>query len=153
MKFTSLSAAGAGILLATLALTGAQAQPAPRTVTRDELRVCMNSEAEAVARREALTARGDKNRDEAVAIRAEAQELAEEQKRLVADNKPMDRFERKVRAHNQRVRVAQAGADALRADLEAVNKALVAYNESCGRISFLPEDREAILKERAAPKN
>ncbi len=154
MKSTFIPAISAGILLATTALTGVQAQtqPAPRMVTRDELRVCMNSETEVMARRQATTARNQKNRDEAAAIRAEAQELAEEQKRLEEDQKPMDRFGRKVRAHNERVKAAQAGADAFRAELEAVNKALLAYNDQCGGISYLPEDKEAILKERAAGK-
>lgn len=154
MKLASLRATSAGILLVTIALTGVQAQtqPAPRMVTRDELRVCMNSETDVMARRQATTARTQQDRDEAAAIRAEAQELAQEQKRLEEDQKPMDRFGRKVKAHNERVKAAQAGADAFRAELDAVNKALVAYNDQCGGISYLPEDKAAILKERAAGK-
>ena len=39
---------------------------------------------------------------------------------------------------------------ALRGDMEALNKSLMAYNESCGGISYMPEDKAAILKEREA---
>ncbi len=155
MKLASLPAISAGFLLATVVLTSVQAQtqPAPRLVTRDELRTCMNSETDVMAQRQAMTPRSQKNGDEAAAIRAEAQELAQEQKRLEEDQKPMDRFGRKVKAHNERVKAAQAGADAFRAELEAVNKALVAYNDQCGGISYLPEDKAAILKEREPAKN
>ena len=159
MKFISIPAVGAGLLLASLALPGGQAQaqtPAPakpvRMVTRDELRTCLNTEADVMARRLAMTARSQQNRDEAAAIRAEATELAEEQAKLEADQKPMDRFGRKVRAHNERVKAAQGSNEAFRAEVDAVNKALVAYNDQCGGIGFLPDDKEAILKEREAAK-
>ncbi|HWI81906.1 hypothetical protein [Ramlibacter sp.] len=150
---TRITTIGSGLLLAALALTSAHAQDkAAKLVTRDQLRVCMNSESDLASRRQALDARNKKNGEEAAAIRAEAEELTEESKR--ADERPLgrDRFERHVRAHNARVAAAKTGVEALRADLEALNKSLVAHNEQCGGISYLPEDKEAILKEREAAK-
>jgi hypothetical protein len=156
MKSKSLAAISAGILFATFAL-GAQAQTQPKPaklVNRDQLRACMNSEGDLAARRQAMDARNKANSDEAAAIRAEQQELAEEQKRIGEDDATrMERFmNRRVKPHNARIKVAQEKAEAFRGDLESLNKALVAHNEQCGGISFLAEDKEAILKEREAAK-
>ena len=151
---TAIATTVPGLLLATLALPAAYAQTSPpKLVTRDELRVCMNLETDVLARRQALAARSQQNKDEAAAIRAEQQELAAEQKKLEEDDKPMDRFNRKIKVHNARVQAVQAGAAVLNTELDSVNKALLAYNGQCGGITFLPDDKEAILKERAAAKN
>lgn len=149
MKLTSITAISSSLLFAAITLQGAQAQTKPtRLVTRDELRVCMNSESALSVRRKAMEPRNDQNREEAAAIRAEAQQLADEQRRIEENQGPMDRFNRRVKAHNARVQAAQANAELFRTDLEALNKALVAHNEQCGGISFKSEDKEAILKER-----
>ena len=117
MKRISIPAIGAGLLLATIAFHAAQAQTNPaRLVTRDELRVCMNSEAEVLARRQAVMARNQKNKDETAAIRVEQEELAAEQKKLEGDGKPMDRFNSKVKVHNIRVQVAQAATHSFKND-------------------------------------
>lgn len=149
------SAFSAGLLLAAFALPGAHAQTkSEKLVTRDQLRVCMNSEAELAARRKATEARNIQNREEVNAIRAEAAELAEEHKRLEEDQTKLERFiNRRVKPHNVRVQASRASAEAFRAELEALNKSLIAYNEQCGGISFMPADKEAILKEREAQKN
>jgi uncharacterized protein YlxW (UPF0749 family) len=153
MTYPSLPAI-AGVLLAAFALQAAQGQTrTPRSVNRDELRVCMNAEADLVARRQVIDGRNKLQREEAAAIRTEATELKEEQEKLEEDQKPMERFQRKVKVHNTRVQTAQAAAEVFRQDLETLNKALAAHNESCGAISFKTEDKEAILKERGAPKN
>ncbi len=150
MNHISLPAV-AGLLLASFAFHAAQAQaPAPKLVTRDELRACMNSEAELATRRQAIEARAKANRDEAAAIRAEAAELKAEGEKLADTDQPMDRFNRKIRAHNIRVSGSQTVAATFNADLDALNKSVVGYNQQCGGITFLPEDKEAILKERAA---
>lgn len=155
MKSTSLSTFGAGMLLVSFAFQpAAQAQTkATRMVTRDELRVCMNTEPELMTRKQAVDARNKVQREEAAAIHTEAEELKAEHQRLEDRELPMDKFERKVKAHNARVKTAQAAAEAFRVDLETLNKSLVAYNESCGAISFSVEDKEAILQERAGAKN
>lgn len=153
MKSISIAALGCGFLVVTLALP-AQAQTKPaRMVTRDELRICMNSESELTDRRRAMEARSGQNRDEAAAIRAEADEMSAEQKRLEENQAPMEKFSRRVKAHNARVQAAQANSESLRKDLAALNDALTAHNEHCGGISFSTQDREAILKERAPAAN
>jgi septal ring factor EnvC (AmiA/AmiB activator) len=82
------------------------------------------------------------------AIRAEAEAVADERQRIDQNQGRMDRFERHVKTHNTRVKVAQANAESFRTDVEALNKALLAHNDQCGGISFRAEDKEAILKER-----
>ena len=154
MKFFFIPAVSAGILLATIALHAAQAQTGPaKVVTRDELRACMNSESELAVRRQAAEARNRQNRDEAAAIRVEQEQMAAEQKRIEENEGAMDKFNRRVKLHNARVQAAKAGADSFRADLETLNKALLAYNDQCGGITFQPQDKEAILKERDPAKN
>lgn len=151
MKFTPLAAAVSGLLLAAITLQGAQAQSgAQKVVTRDELRACMNAETALAARRQAVEAESRRNGEEVAAIRAEAQELLVEQKRLEQEPSRTDRFERRVRAHNVKVEAARASDASLRAGLDALNRAVVAHNQQCGGISFRPEDKEAILQERAA---
>ncbi len=156
MKYSSFAALRCGILLTAIALQGthamAQAQPAAKLVSRDELRTCMNTESDLVTRRKELEARGAKNRDEMAAIRADSAELEAEGTRLEKDQKPMERFNRKIKVHNTRIQAARDTADAFKSELETLNKGLIAYNEQCGGISFLPEDKEAILKEREAKK-
>ena len=145
----------AGLLLAILAADLAQAQapakPAPRIVSRDELRTCMNTESGLTARREALEARAVTNRAEVVAIRAEAVKMAEDQKAVnTEDERKVRQFKRVIDAHNARVQAANVAAETFKADLEGLNKGLIAYNEQCGGIAFKSEDKEAIQKERAA---
>ena len=149
MKPPSITAICSGLLFTAITLQGAQAQTGPtRLVTRDELRICMNSESDLAARRKMMEPRNNQNREEAAAIRDEAQQLTDEQQRIEEAHGSMDRFNRRVKAHNARIQAAQANAELFRADLEALNKALVAHNEQCGGISFNSEDKEAILKER-----
>lgn len=144
----------AGLLLAAFMFQAAHAQTPPaRLVTRDELRTCMNSEVTLATRRKELEARSKVNGEEASAIRTEADELKTEQEKIIADNAPMERFNRKVKAHNARILSARTTADAFKAELETLNKSLVAHNGRCGGISFLQEDKDAILKEREGAKN
>lgn len=153
MKIQSVTTIAVGLLLAGLAIQEAQAQAKPaKMVTRDELRVCMNTESGLATRRQAVDARKVKFNEEAAAIRAESAELKAEQERLEARNESMDKLNRRVRAHNARVKASQDEAAAFRADLDDLNKGLIAYNEQCGGITFLSEDKEAILKEREAAK-
>lgn len=156
MKFISILntlALGSGILATGISMTSAHAQTSPaREVTRDELRACMGNDTDIGARRAALDARALQIRDEAAAIRIEQEQLAAEQKRIVEDQGSMDRFTRKLRTHNLRVQGARTNADLVGKEQEALNSSVVAHNAQCGRVSFKPEDREAILKEQAGAK-
>jgi hypothetical protein len=154
MKTISLPATVTGALLATFALHAAQAQTAPaRMVTRDELRACMNSESELATRRQAVEARGKQNRDEGAAIRTESEQLRVEHEKLEENQAPLEKFQRKVKVHNARVQAAQAAEASFGTELDALNKSVAGYNQQCGGITFLAEDKDAILKERTAPKN
>jgi hypothetical protein len=152
---TYLSIAAA-FLLATFAVHEVHAQasaPAkpPRLVNRDELRVCMNAEASLGTKRQALDARRTANQAETAAIRAESAQLAEEQKGIGgSDDRKARQFKRTVDAHNARVQASNATLAAFRGDLEGLSKDATAYNEQCAGITFRTEDKEAILKERAA---
>jgi len=154
MKSFPTTSAFAAALFIFIAPQAAQAQTKPeKLVTRDELRACMNSEAAIAARRKELESRAKVSGEEVAAIRAEAEELKAEQERMGDDGRNFERFQRKAKAHNTRVLAAKSDAETFRADLDGMNKSVVAHNEKCGGISFLPEDKEAILKEREAAKN
>ena len=154
MKAFSLASLASSVFFCAFASQAAhaQAKPAEKLVTRDELRVCMNSEAELADRRKAFDGRIAKNKEEAEAIRAERAQLAEEEKTLEENQTKMDRFARKVKAHNVKVQAVKANQDAFNADLDALNKSMVAYNDKCGGITYSSTDKEAILKEREAAK-
>ena len=123
-----------------------------RLVTRDELRVCMNAEAAIAERKKAVLERNARLREENAAIKADTDALKAEGDKLSADNANMDKFNRKVRAHNARIGEASKVADAINAEVDTLNKETVAHNQQCGGIAYRPEDKEAILKEQAAKK-
>jgi uncharacterized protein (DUF3084 family) len=153
MRINSSIAIASSLLFAAVALHAAQAQTKPaKTVTRDELRVCMNSESDLKTRREALEALKSRNNDEAAAIKAEAEQMAEDQKKVGQDENRMEKFNRRVKAHNERVKAANANVASFRTEAETLNAGLVAYNDQCGGITFHKEDKDAILKEREAAK-
>lgn len=151
MKFTSNCSTGVVILAAAFVVSSALAQTPPaRVVTRDELRACMSSVSKLATDRQALTERGTKVREEAQAMGAQLQELAEQRQRAEElGGVALDRFNRKVTLHNTRMEAVRASAERIGKDEDAFNTETIAYNASCGRISFKPEDKEAILKELA----
>ena len=78
MKFLPVSAAL--LLAATAFATQAQTAAAPKTVSKDELRTCMKTEADLAASRTAIAARSEANRAEMAAIKVQAEEMTAEQK-------------------------------------------------------------------------
>lgn len=156
INFKPIAAVAAALLLAVTAGQFAQAQTPEkptRLVKRDELRTCMNSESSLETRRNALEARRAVNATEVAAVQAMSVKLAEDQKAIDGnDERRVRNFKRLLDAQDERVKAANADAALLRTDLDTLSKALAAYNEQCGGITFLTEDREAILKERAASK-
>ncbi len=153
MKPTSNFAIACGVLFAAIAFHGvhAQTQP-PKVMTRDELRACMNTESELTARRKAIEELKSKTIAESAEILAEGVQLAEDLKRGEDSQIRKDRLERRTKAHNARLTAGQAAEESVRADVEALNKAVTAKNEGCGSLAFNIEDRDAILKEREAMK-
>jgi hypothetical protein len=143
-------AALAALVLPVSAFAQAQDKP-PRTLTRDELRVCIDGQMDIAARRAAIDARRQKSAPEVAAMRAEQAELDEEKKNIREDEyQKQERFNRKVRMHNTKFEPVRKNALEIEADVGALAKAVGAYNEKCVGVAFNPEDREAILKERAA---
>lgn len=154
MKHNTLPTMAAALLLATVVAQDVQAQskPEPRVVSRDELRACMDAESSIASKRKAIDQIKESNRAEAEAIKAEATEMNAEQQKLQEnpDERKERAFKRKVSAHNDRVKAANAQVEAFRTQAEDMNKSAIAYNEKCGGISFMKEDKDAILKEREA---
>ena len=151
MKFASNRTTAVRILAAAFVVSSALAQTPPaRVVTRDELRACMSSVSKLATDRQSLSERGTKVREEAQAMGSELQELAEQRPRAEEQGGvALDRFNRKVKSHNARMEAVRASAERIGKDEDAFNTETIAYNASCGRISFKPEDKEAILKEVA----
>jgi hypothetical protein len=153
MKKSTLLLAACGVFSAAAAAQTAQAQSAPaRVVTRDELRACMDSGDSIRARQQDLDARNKRAGEDLVAMRAEAEELAQEKKRF--EDHPeapgRARFERRLLAYNAKLPAEKANAEAFKADYDAFNVALAAHNTQCGHIAATTADREAVQKEREA---
>lgn len=154
-KPIALPALVLGAIVAALALPAAAQAPAKKKLgTRDELRACLNSEAEIQAKQRALKERVDKLGEEAKALRVEADELAPEQKRVEendwATGPVRQRLERRTKAHNIRVKAQQEAEAAFDEDRQAFEKDLAGWREKCTTVSFDPDDKEAVLKEREA---
>jgi hypothetical protein len=152
MKTPALLLAACGFFAAGAAVQTAQAQSAPaRVVTRDELRACMDSGDSIRARQADLDQRNKRAAEDLAAMRAEAEELAQEKKRLEDHpDAPRARFERRLLAYNAKLPAEKANAEAFKTDLDAFNVALAAHNTRCGHIAATPQDREAVQKEREA---
>ena len=154
MQLKSTLSATSILLLALATAHGAahsQAAKPAKLVSKDELRVCVNSEAELATRRKAIEASKSANSAEVAAIKAESAQMAEDQKDVDESNdRKVREFKRRIAAHNDRVKAANGASEAFGKELDSFNKALVAYNDSCGGISYSREDKEDILKEREA---
>jgi chromosome segregation ATPase len=132
----------------------AQAQPG-RTVSRDELRVCMDTEDSIAQRKPGIETRMKEARAEIEALKPEQEELSAERQKLEQDGWPsrlQDRFERKVKAHNAKSAAANEKLAGVQKEMTALNADVKGYNEKCVGVSFLPSDKAAILKEREAKK-
>jgi chromosome segregation ATPase len=155
MSHPSATAAvfGLALLAATIAPLPAHAQAdSSHVATRDELRACLDGEDSLKAKRADLEARAKQNTEDATAINKEGEELKEEQKRAEDSTLPMarDRVERRIRQYQAKVKAAQEKEEGVRTGLEDLKKGIDEHNARCNGISFNPEDKEAILKERAA---
>jgi hypothetical protein len=151
MKHTLLLSLSLAALPGTVLAQQPQDAPA-RTLTRDEYRACMDNQDALKARADAIRERTGKLSQEGEAIKAEDQQLQEEQKRVEDSSLPgmRDRFERKVKAHNARVRAADDQGKALQADAKKFSEDLDAHNAKCANVGVNREDREAVTKEREA---
>jgi uncharacterized protein (DUF3084 family) len=154
MKTTFLAPLACGALAATFSLAAlAQAQTPPnKIITRDEFRSCMDNQDTLKAKADSIKERGAKLNAESDAIRAEDDELKVEQKRVEDSSMPLarERFDRKVKAHSNRVKAAEAESAKLRAEADQVSKELDAHNAKCSNVSISKDDREAVMKEREA---
>jgi hypothetical protein len=141
-----------GALVAAFSLA-AVAQDAPKkTLTRDELRACLDNQDALKSRGDAIKERAAKLQEESEAIKAEEEQLKQEQKRVEDSSMPgvRDRFDRKVRQHTNRIKVAETEGKAVRADADTFTKDLEAHNGKCSGVAVNREDREAVMKEREA---
>jgi hypothetical protein len=157
-KPIALPALALGIFIAALALSAAAQAPAQKRIgTRDELRACMKSDDDLQLRQKALRERVDKLGIEAKAIQAEGEELLPDQKRLDEPDAPSgparQRIERKLKAHELRVKAAKQAEATFESDRQAFDKDAAGWREQCSNtVSFDAKDNEAVLKEREAAK-
>lgn len=143
----------AAACVAAVAAHAQTAAPAsPTSITRDQLRACMNSADELKAKAAQFEQRNAESKAEQSAIRAESEQLGVEMKNAEGNQMRMDRVNRKVTAHNARLERANASLQALQKDMAAQNAAIQAYNTDCVNKSVNVEDRDAVMKERAEKK-
>jgi hypothetical protein len=140
----------ASVCLSTLQ---AQAQPtgdASSTLTRDELRVCMNHEDRLKRESEALRKELTRSNDDAAAIFNESATLARQQVAGFKDKPARDLYLKRSAALQQRVSAHQAGFARHRLAYADHQSAQAKYLSLCGARSFYVEDRDVVLAERAA---
>jgi hypothetical protein len=156
MKIHALSAIAIGAFACSFlqpALAQQAKDPSKRVGTRDELRFCMNAEPEIQARQKALLERGQKLGESARAMQAETEEVTAEQKRAESDDSltgpRRERLERKIRAHNAKLKEAREVEAAFDADKAAFDKDLAAWRDKCTNVQFMQDDLDAVKAERA----
>jgi hypothetical protein len=156
MKTTALPAIALGAIAASLLLPAAAQQakdPTKRVGTRDELRYCTNTGPEIQARQKVLVERGQKLGEAAKAMQAETEEVQADQKRAETDDSltgpRRERLERKIRAHNAKMKEAQEVEAKFDADKAVFEKDLAAWREKCTNVQFMQDDLDAIKAEGA----
>ena len=155
MKITATSALALGAIAASFLLPAAAQQakdPNKRVGTRDELRYCMSASPEIQARQKALIERGKKLGEDANQLKAETDEVTAEQKRAETDDTysgpRRERLERKVRAHNAKLKEAREVEAKFDADKAAFEKDLGAWREKCTNVQFMQDDLDAVNAEQ-----
>ncbi len=155
MKTITLPAIALGAIAASLLLPAAAQQakdPNKRVGTRDELRFCMSTSPDIQARQKALQERGEKLGEAARQIKTETEEMNAEQQRAESDDTltgpRRDRLERKIRAHNAKLKEAQEVEAKYDADKAAFDKDLAAWREKCTNVQFMQDDLDAVNAEQ-----
>jgi hypothetical protein len=155
MKITAVSAVALGAIAASLLLPAAAQQakdPSKRIGTRDELRYCTSASPEIQARQKALVERGSKLGEAAKQLKAETDEVMAEQQRAETDDTytgpRRERLERKVRAHNAKLKEAQEVEAKFDADKAAFDKDLAGWREKCTNVQFMQDDLDAVKAEQ-----
>lgn len=141
------------VLACAAAAPVAQAQQAaPRQLTRDEYRACMDTQDQLFATRDSLHATAAEITKENDALKAEHEELVAAQKRAEENQNTlaMNGVERRQRAFTGKAKALQAKSDAWKASSEALVKGTDDYNAKCSNVAIQAEDKEAVTKERAA---
>lgn len=156
MKTSSLAHLACGALAAAFSLAAfaqASAPAAPtKTITRDEFRACMNNQDALKAKADSIKERGAKLTAEGESIRAEEEQLKAEQKRVEDSSFPgaRERFDKKVRVHQNRIKAAEEESAKLRAEAGQITTDLDAHNAKCANVAVNKDDRDAVMKEREA---
>ncbi|MFL6694325.1 MAG: hypothetical protein ACJ8GO_15345 [Ramlibacter sp.] len=148
-------AAVAFFAAAALPLAHAQTLNVGRKVNRDELRECLDAGDSIKARNEDLKARSARINTVSEELKVEADAIKQESERQEGSSSLLggrDRLERRKQAYGQKLASVKAEAEKFTPEADALNKDLAAYNQRCSGISYSKEDREAIMKEREAPK-
>lgn len=155
MKTTALASIALSAIVAAFLSPAAAQQakdPNKRVGTRDELRYCMSTGPDIQARQSGLVERGQKLGEDAKAMKAETDELSSEQKRAESDDTlsgpRRERLERKVRAHNAKLKEAREVEAKFDADRAAFEKDLAAWREKCSNVQFMQDDLEAVKAEQ-----
>ena len=153
MKVRTVLCATSAAILVMAAATGAFAQAAksPKVVSKEELRVCVNTEAELAVQRKGIETQKAASVAEMAGLKIANAELGKDREELDETNdRRVREFKRKMAAYNERVKAANAASEEFGKNLDAFNAKLTGYNDSCGGISYSREDKEEILKEREA---
>lgn len=154
MKTSTLCFFGATLAAVIAFQAAAQpAAPAPRAVTRDEFRACLATQDDLLAKRASIEKRNNEIKTEQEEITAESAQMELEAKRMIGEtgsSPRAERFERRTRAHNLKVKALGEKSKSVNDEVTALNAATKGYNESCGNMLVKEEDREAVRKEREA---
>lgn len=136
---------------AASAASAAEEVSAESLASRDQLRKCMDSEDALRARQKAINEENAGIAKQMEELQAEQATLAEAQGKLdMKDKKAVDAFNATLAEHNAKLARINEKAQAYNAKKDALNSELETYNSGCATYKYRADDRDAILKERAA---
>ncbi|NRR29899.1 hypothetical protein HSX11_06840 [Oxalobacteraceae bacterium] len=138
-------------MLAQQALAAESSARAGKFSSREELRYCMESEAQLSQRKKNNSDYVAKNRAALARIQAEAAVIVQQQSVLDhSDEVAVNALNLVIDQHNQFVEETNAEAETQNALSSAYNDGMLTHNRRCAAMVYRMEDRKAILAERKA---
>lgn len=126
------------------------ASKAPADATREQYRMCLESEAKIKALRKGLEEDVARNKAKLAEVARRSASLQEQRKKLLeAKDAKVGPFNRLSEEHNKLVQAARKDVEKLKAQWANFNTTVNEHNRSCSTIIITAEDRDEVMKARS----
>ncbi|WP_136513864.1 hypothetical protein [Geomonas edaphica] len=123
---------------------------APVDTTREQYKMCLESEAKIKALRKGLEEDIARNKAQLAEVAKRSTSLQEQRKKLLeAKDSKVGPFNRLSEEHNKLVQAARKNVEKLKAQWATFNTTVTEHNKSCSTIIITAEDRDEVMKARS----